>query len=146
MWMQFEQQNSPIRAFATDGKIFTTELQATFHQICKITLQLKLLMRLNNHIQTTKIFSVPSSPDPKVLKKIAVRSSPDPAKIGVSPDPVRSNPDPCSSLQCLSEIIGQWIFTITSYPVYEKRYPYPIQFLFWLKSNYPIRKLYESVL
>jgi len=32
------------------------------------------------------------------LKKIAVRSSPDPAKIGFSPNPVRSSPDPCSFL------------------------------------------------
>jgi len=38
----------------------------------------------NNHIKTTNIFSV--------------RSSPDPAKIGFSPDPVGSSPDPCSSL------------------------------------------------
>jgi len=32
------------------------------------------------------------------LKKLAVRSSPDPAKIGFSPDPVRYSRDPCSSL------------------------------------------------
>jgi len=32
----------------------------------------------NNHIETTKIFSVRSSPDPPIFKKIAVRSSPDP--------------------------------------------------------------------
>ena len=32
------------------------------------------------------------------LKKIAVRSSPDPAKIGFSPEPVQSSPDPSSSL------------------------------------------------
>ena len=32
----------------------------------------------NNHIKTTKIFSVRSSPDPPIFKKIAVRSSPDP--------------------------------------------------------------------
>jgi len=38
-----------------------------------------------------KIFSVRSSPDPPTFKKIAVRSSLDPAKIGFSPDP-------CSSL------------------------------------------------
>jgi len=46
----------------------------------------------NNHIKTTKIFSVWSSPDPPIFKKIAVRSSPDPAKISFSPDPVRSSP------------------------------------------------------
>jgi len=34
----------------------------------------------------------------KTTKIISVRSSPDPAKIGFSPDPVRSSPDPCSSL------------------------------------------------
>jgi len=32
----------------------------------------------NNHIETTKIFSVRSSPDPRIFKKIAVRSSPYP--------------------------------------------------------------------
>jgi len=41
--------------------------------------------------KTTQIFSVRSNPDPLMFKKIAVRSSPDLAKIGVSPDP-------CSSL------------------------------------------------
>jgi len=44
-----------------------------------------------------QIFSVRSSPDPPIFKKIAVRSSQ--AKIGFSPGPVRSSPDPCSSLQ-----------------------------------------------
>jgi len=34
----------------------------------------------NNHIKTTKIFSVQSSPDRPILKKIAVRSSLDPAE------------------------------------------------------------------
>ena len=34
-----------------------------------------------------QIFSVRSSPHTKIFKKIAVRSSPDPAKIGFSPDP-----------------------------------------------------------
>ena len=38
----------------------------------------------NNHIKTTKF----SQSDPPSLEKIAVRSSPDPAKIGFSPDPV----------------------------------------------------------
>jgi len=49
-------------------------------------------------MKTTKIFSVRSSPDPPILKKIAVRSNPDPVKIGFSPNPVRSSPDPCLSL------------------------------------------------
>jgi len=48
----------------------------------------------NNHIKTTKIFSVRFSPDLSNFKKIVVRSSPDPAKIDFSPDPVRSSPDP----------------------------------------------------
>ena len=46
----------------------------------------------NNHIETKNIFSVRSSPDPPIFKKNAVRSSPEPAKIGFSPDPVRSSP------------------------------------------------------
>ena len=70
-----------------------------------------LTTNLQNHITTNifyvvgiitskqQIFSVRSSPDPPILKTIAVRSSPDPAKIGFSPDPVRSSPDPCSSLE-----------------------------------------------
>jgi len=37
-----------------------------------------------------QIFSVRSSPHPPIFKKIAVRSSPDPAKIGFSPDPCTS--------------------------------------------------------
>ena len=55
---------------------------------------------LQNHITTNmldvvriitskqQIFSVRSSPDQSIFKKIAVRSSPDPAKIGFGPDPV----------------------------------------------------------
>ena len=46
-----------------------------------------------------QIFSVRSGPDLPILKKIAVRCRPDPAKIGFSPDQVRTRPDPCSSLQ-----------------------------------------------
>jgi len=41
-----------------------------------------------NHIKTTKIYSGRSGPDPPIFKKIAVRSSPDPAKIDFGPDPV----------------------------------------------------------
>jgi len=37
---------------------------------------------------TQQIFSVGSSPDPPISKKITVRSSPDPAKIDFSSDPV----------------------------------------------------------
>jgi len=46
----------------------------------------------------------------------------------------------------LSEIIRYWFFTIWSYPVFEKWYPYPIRILFWLKSYYPYPKTIESVL
>jgi len=35
-----------------------------------------------------QILSIRSSPDRLIFKKIAVRSSPHPAKIGFSPDPV----------------------------------------------------------
>jgi len=42
----------------------------------------------DSHIETTKIFSVRSNPDPPILKRNVVRSIPDPAKIGFSPDPV----------------------------------------------------------
>jgi len=45
-----------------------------------------------------QIFSVRSSLVSPIFKKIIVRSSPDRAKIGFSPDPVRSSPDPCSFL------------------------------------------------
>ena len=70
------------------------------------------LTNLQNHITTNKldvvrlitskqqIFPARSSPGPPIFKKIAVRFrySPDPAKIGFSPDPVRSSPVHCSSL------------------------------------------------
>ena len=46
----------------------------------------------NNHIKTTKIFSVRSSPDPPILKKKCSPIQSCPAKIGFSPDPVRSSP------------------------------------------------------
>ena len=39
-------------------------------------------------MKRTKIFSVRSSPDPPIFKKIVVPSSPDPSKIGFSADPV----------------------------------------------------------
>jgi len=70
-------------------------------QMFKIGLNWTFWYDENNHINTTKILSVRSSPDPPIFKKIAVRSSPVPAKIGFSPDPVRSGPDPCSSLVAL---------------------------------------------
>jgi len=61
-------------------------------------------------MKTKNIFSVRSSPVPPNLKKIAIRSSPDQAKIGFSLDPVRSSPVPCSSLvKCL---IREFIFRI----------------------------------
>jgi len=53
----------------------------------------------NNHTKATKIFSVLSSRDPPILKKIAVRSSPDPAKIGFSPGPVLIRAHLCTMLK-----------------------------------------------
>ena len=69
------------------------------------------LTNLQNHITTNifakqQIFSVRSSPDPPIFKKIAVRSSPVQAKIGFSPDPLRSSPHPCSSLWCTRSGFG----------------------------------------
>ena len=91
-WIQFELQNSPNTIFAFDGKIHTISKPVkSDHNSVFWYFQ-------NNHIKTTNIFSVRSSPDPPIVKKIVVRSSPDPAKIGFGPDPVRSSPDPCSSL------------------------------------------------
>jgi len=55
---------------------------------------------LNNHIKTTKIFSV--------------RSSPDPAKIGFSPDPVRSSPVRAH----LSYVVVNIVFTDNSRAFY----------------------------
>jgi len=49
-------------------------------------------------MKTAKNFPVRSSPDQPIFKKYAIRSSPARAKNGFSPDPVRSSPDPCSSL------------------------------------------------
>ena len=67
----------------------------------------------NNHIKTTKIFSVRSGPDPPIFKKIAFRSSPDPATIGFSPDPAPSGPDPCSSLLRSRGVRSLKFFTLT---------------------------------
>jgi len=55
---------------------------------------------LNNRIKTTnnRNFLSPIHPGSANFQKIAVRSSPELAKIGFSPDPVRSSPDPCSYL------------------------------------------------
>jgi len=50
-----------------------------------ITTNMLDVVRIITSIQ--QIFSVRSSPDPPIFKKIAVRSSPAPAKIGFSPDP-----------------------------------------------------------
>ena len=78
------------------------------------------LINLQNHIITNildvvriittkhQIFSVRSSPDPPIFKKIAVWSSPDPAKIGFSPDP-------CSFPPCVWNIartsLSLWMLT-----------------------------------
>ena len=111
-WIQFELQNIPSRAFAIDGKIYTTIFlwqiihyqpvwsfvyTRPFSKSVKSVHNQNIWYVQNNHIKTF-FFSVRSSPDPTIFKKIAVRSSPDAAKIGISPDPVRSSPDPCSSL------------------------------------------------
>ena len=72
-WIQFELQNSLSGTFAIDGKIHTT-----ISQMCEIGSQLNFWHVHNNHIKTTKIF--------------LVRSSPDPAKTFFSPVPVRSSP------------------------------------------------------
>ena len=72
------------------------------HSFCHLlqNIHYHLTTNLQNHITTNifdvvriitskqQIFSVRSSPDPPILKKNAVQSSPDPAKIGFSPDPV----------------------------------------------------------
>jgi len=92
-WIQFELQNSPRRSLHLIAKYtvpFSKPVKSDHNQ--------NFWYFQNNHIKPTKIFSVRSNPDPPIFKKIAVRSSPDPAKIGFSPDPVRSSPDPCSSL------------------------------------------------
>jgi len=39
----------------------------------------------------------------------------------------------------------EWcFFAIRSYPVFERWYPYPIRFLFWLKSYYPCPKTIQK--
>ena len=65
----------------------------TFWQTCEIGSQLNFWYVRNNHIKTTNFFSVRSTPEPPIFKKIAVQSSLDPAKIGITPDP-------CLSLVC----------------------------------------------
>jgi len=95
-WIQFEWQNSLTRAFVIDGRI-TLPLSKSV----KSDHNWNFWYVQNNNIETKNIFSVRSSPDPPIFKKIAVRSSPYPAKIGFSPDPVRSIPDLCSSLLAL---------------------------------------------
>ena len=92
-WIQFELQNGPWRALRLMAKY-----TLPFSKPVKSDHNSNFWYFQNNHIKTTKFFSVRSSHDPPILKKIAVRSSPDPAKIGFSPGPVRSSPDPCSTL------------------------------------------------
>ena len=65
-----------------------------FWQTREIGSQLKFWLFSEKSHQNNKYFLSRSSPDPPIFKKVAVRSSPDPAKIGFSPDPVRSSPDP----------------------------------------------------
>jgi len=68
-----------------------------------------------------KIFSVRSSPGLPIFKKIAVRSSPDPPKIGFSPDPVRSSPDPCSSLKTVNRPVQVLQNRIVKYMTFSNR-------------------------
>jgi len=72
----------------------------------------------NNHIETTKIFSVRSSPDPSIIKKIAVRSSPVQPKL----DSVLAHSDPvliCAHLYCWqTEMNGFLFFKSKSNPVF----------------------------
>jgi len=95
---------------------------ATLQQICKIGSQLKFWYVQNNNIETKNIFSVRSSPDPPIFKKIAVRSSPYLASIGFTPDPVRSSPDPCSSVVYgygnFAILIQSKTFSSTPYPIH----------------------------
>jgi len=87
-WIQFELQNSPSSVLYLMAKYalpFSTPVKSDHNQ--------NFWYFQNNHIKTTKVFSVRSSADPPILKKIAVRSNVDTAKIGNSPDPllVRAN-------------------------------------------------------
>jgi len=61
MWIQFKLQNSPSRVFAFGGKIYTT-----FSKHVKSYHNLNFSHFQNNRIETTKIFSVRSSPDPLI--------------------------------------------------------------------------------
>ena len=92
-WVQLEFQNSPSRVLD-----LMTKYTLPLSKPVKSDHNSNFWYFQNNHIETTKLFSVGSSPDPPISKKIAVRSSPDPAKIGFSLDPVRSSTDRCSSL------------------------------------------------
>jgi len=92
-WVQLEFQNSPSRVLD-----LMTKYTLPLSKPVKSDHNSNFWYFQNNNIETTKLFSVGSSPDPPISKKIAVRSSPDPAKIGFSLDPVRSSTDRCSSL------------------------------------------------
>ena len=82
--------------YSSNCKIVPVEI---LHLIAKNTLPFgKLVKSDHNKNFWYFIISVRSSPDPPIMKEIAVRSSPHPAKIDFSPDPVLSSPNPCSSL------------------------------------------------
>jgi len=77
-------------------------------------------------MKTTKIFSVRSSLVPPILKKIAVRSSPDTAKIGFSPDPIRSSPDPCSSVVYRTGVLSSRCILNMKRLLFQKNNPFKI--------------------
>jgi len=111
-WIQFKLQNSPsgfLHLLVNYTLPFSKPVKSIHNKI--------FWHFQSNHIKTTKIFSVRSSPDRPSLKKIAVRSSPDPAKIGFSPDPVRSSHDPCSSLLSRATTCKQSIYYWTEFVI-----------------------------
>ena len=73
---------SSQQSFAIDGKICII-----IQQICNIKIETNMLFVVRIITSKQQILSVRSSPDPPIFKKIAVWSSPDPVKIGFSPDP-----------------------------------------------------------
>jgi len=55
-----------------------------------------------------KIFLIPIQSWSATFQKIAIRSSPGPAQNGFSLDPIRSSPDPCSSLLVIDKAQHLW--------------------------------------
>ena len=92
------------RAYSSNCKIVSAELLLL---IARYTLPFSKSLKSNNnwnfwyvqnnHIKIRKNLSVRSSPVRQISKNCSPIQS-CPAKIGFSPDPVPSSPDPCSSL------------------------------------------------